>query len=91
MYLEELQQLNLVRGMRMTHSRCLCNFFRVEYSSLSSPPIPSKESIFGIELNGACFLCGATTLAEFSTATALMVDTGVMYIEIGCSALFAQL
>lgn len=40
--------------------------------------------MLGIELNGACFLCGATMLAGFSTATALMVAVVVVNIEIEC-------
>lgn len=43
--------------------------------------------MLGIELNGACFLCGAMTLAGVSTATALMVDVAVVIVEIDCEAL----
>lgn len=55
------------------HSRCLWSLFNVEYSSLSSFPTPSSESIFGIELEGGCFLCGGTELSGFSTTTSPMV------------------
>ena len=41
---------------KQSYSRCLCSFFKVEYSSLSSLLIPSKESMFGIELGGTCLL-----------------------------------
>lgn len=47
----------------------------MEYSSLSSLLTPSKESIFGIELEGDCRLCGGTVLSGFSTATSPMMKS----------------
>ena len=41
----------------------------MEYSSLPSVFKPSRESIFGMELEGGCLLCGAIVFAGFSMAT----------------------
>ena len=53
------------------YSRCLCSFFRVEYSSLSSLPMPSM-SMLGM-FDGVCLLCGGITFTGFSKATSPMM------------------
>ena len=56
----------------------------MEYSSLPSVFKPSRESIFGMELEGACLLCGAIVLAGFSTATSPMFDNCSDRYQKGC-------
>lgn len=41
---------------RRTYSKCLCNLFRVAYSSPPSDPVPSKELMLGMVSNGVGLL-----------------------------------
>ena len=84
MYLFALSTRTISIGV-VTYSRCLCNFFKVEYSSLSSLPIPSMSMLGMFDV--VCLLWGGTTFNGFSTATSPMLCSCVIsewrYVPIG--------